>query len=183
MNSHRFELYRAHSILVNSSNLVKFFWSWILKDSIRVQEKKTKVVLLSRTSSTNVHVVVVQWRRWMYKKAWCTSKAFVLPVCWFLPFSLLSSLSLLKPPVLYCLLGYWHLINNCANASESKKHCIFKPIQFLMEPSPTTSLPKEPHQSGFETILSPWVHMSPWMDLNEINLPLILDSVGTLKCF
>ena len=33
------------------------------------------------------------------------------------------SLSLLKPPILYCLLGYWHLIKNCADTSENKKHC------------------------------------------------------------
>ena len=32
-------------------------------------------------------------------------------------------LSLLKPPILYCLLGYWHLIKNCADTSENKKHC------------------------------------------------------------
>ena len=65
------------------------------------------------------------------------------------------SLSLLKPPILYCLLGYWHLIKNCADTSENKRHCKFKSIQLLMEPSPTTSLLKEPHQSGFEIIFSP----------------------------
>ena len=38
------KLNRAYSISFNSSNVVKFFWSWILKDCIKVQEKKKKVV-------------------------------------------------------------------------------------------------------------------------------------------
>ena len=98
--------------LVNSSNLVKFFWSWILKDSIRVQEKKTNVVVLRSRPPQNVkirhfHVAVVQWGEEMYKKAWCTSKVFVLLIYWFfLPFLLPSSLSLIKPPP-YLGIGIW----------------------------------------------------------------------------
>ena len=43
-----FKLYRAYSILFNSSNVGKFCRSWILKDCIKFKEKKNKVVLCSR---------------------------------------------------------------------------------------------------------------------------------------
>ena len=46
MNSCYFALYRAYFNLFNSSNDGKFFWSWIQKDDIEVQEKKKKVVVL-----------------------------------------------------------------------------------------------------------------------------------------
>ena len=49
VNSRYFKLYRAYFISFNSSNVGEFFWSFILKDSIEVQEKKNKVVLCSRT--------------------------------------------------------------------------------------------------------------------------------------
>ena len=38
VNSRRLELYRAYSISFNSSNVGKLFWSWILKDCMKVQE-------------------------------------------------------------------------------------------------------------------------------------------------
>ena len=38
------KLYCAYFILFNSSNVGKFFWSWILRDCIKVQEKKKKVM-------------------------------------------------------------------------------------------------------------------------------------------
>ena len=44
MNLHRFKLYRAYSISFTSSNVGKCFWSWILKDCIKVQEKKRKLL-------------------------------------------------------------------------------------------------------------------------------------------
>ena len=67
MNSHFLKLYRAYSISFNSSNVGKFFWSWILKDCIKVQEKKKKVVVLCSHASTkreirHFHVVIVQRR-------------------------------------------------------------------------------------------------------------------------
>ena len=37
---------RAYSILFNSSTFGKCFWSWIMKDCIKVQEKKKRVVVL-----------------------------------------------------------------------------------------------------------------------------------------
>ena len=46
MNSCYFTLYRAYFNLFNSSNVGKFFWSWIWKGYIEVQEKKKKVVVL-----------------------------------------------------------------------------------------------------------------------------------------
>ena len=48
VNSRFFKLYRTCSNSFDSSNVGEFFWSWILKDSIKVQEKKKKVVLCSR---------------------------------------------------------------------------------------------------------------------------------------
>ena len=66
MNSRYFKLYRAYSNSFNSSNLGKFFWSSILKDCIKVQEKKKKVVLLFASSAKrelrHFHVVVLQRR-------------------------------------------------------------------------------------------------------------------------
>ena len=46
MNSLCVKLFRAYSISFNSSNVGKFFWSWILEDGIKVQEKKNKFVVL-----------------------------------------------------------------------------------------------------------------------------------------
>ena len=59
----------------NSSNVGKFLWSWILKDCIKVQERKKKtVVLCSRPQqkrvNRNFHFVVVQrLQRNMQKKS------------------------------------------------------------------------------------------------------------------
>ena len=44
MKSRCFKLYRAYSIPFNSSNLGNFFWGSILKDCIKVQKEKKKVV-------------------------------------------------------------------------------------------------------------------------------------------
>ena len=47
--------------------IVIFFWSWILKACIEVQEKKKKVFVFSRPPQNvifNFHVVVVQWPEW-----------------------------------------------------------------------------------------------------------------------
>ena len=46
VNSRNFKLYRAYSNSFNLSNVGRFFWSWILKDCIKVQEEKMKVVVL-----------------------------------------------------------------------------------------------------------------------------------------
>ena len=48
------QLYRAYSISFNSSNVGKFFWSWILKDCIKVKGKKEKVVVLCSRPRRNV---------------------------------------------------------------------------------------------------------------------------------
>ena len=62
-------LYDAYSILFNSSNVGNFFWSWILKDFIKVQEKKKKVVVFdlfpswTKREIRHFHVVVVHWRQ------------------------------------------------------------------------------------------------------------------------
>ena len=105
MNSRRFKLYRAYSVSFTSSNVGKCFWSWILKDCIKVQEKKRKLLscvpvvdktwiqALSRCSRATT-------AKKCTKKAWCTCKVVVLlikPIA-FLPFSLPSASSLLKLP-------------------------------------------------------------------------------------
>ena len=106
MNSHRFKPYRAYSILFTSSNVGKCFWSWILKDCIKVQEKKRKflscvpvldktwIQALSRCSRATT-------AKKCTKKAWCTCKVVVLLIkpIGFLPFSLPSASSLLKLPI------------------------------------------------------------------------------------
>ena len=78
--------YRGYSISFYSSNVGELFLSWILKDCIKVQEKKRKVVVFCFRHS---HVVVVQRQR--------TCKVVVLPIkpISFLPFSLPSPSSLL----------------------------------------------------------------------------------------
>ena len=68
VNSRRFKPYLAYSISFTSSNFGKCFWSWILKECIKVQEKKKKVFCLVFPSSTkrefrHLHVMVVQWRQ------------------------------------------------------------------------------------------------------------------------
>ena len=40
-----YKIYHAYSNSFNSSNVGKLFWSGILKDCIKVQEKKKKVVV------------------------------------------------------------------------------------------------------------------------------------------
>ena len=47
VNLHYFKIYYAYSNSFSSSNVGKPFWSWILKDSIKVQEKKKKVLMCS----------------------------------------------------------------------------------------------------------------------------------------
>ena len=60
----------AYSISFNTSNIGNFFWSWILKDCIKVQEKKKK----------NVVCVPVRNKTWNLalsrcSQVWCTCKA------------------------------------------------------------------------------------------------------------
>ena len=92
----------SHSISFNTSNVGNF---WILKDCIKVQQKKRKVVALCSPSSTkreirHLHVVVVQRRlRNVQKKRDARANFDVLPIqpiAFFLPFSLPSLSSLLK---------------------------------------------------------------------------------------
>ena len=71
-------LFHITCISFNSSKVSKFFWSWILKDGIKVQEKKKQSCCRVYPSSTkreirHFHVVVVQLRqnKEMNKKAWC----------------------------------------------------------------------------------------------------------------
>ena len=45
MNWRCFKLHRTYSTSFNSTNVGKFFWSWILKGCSEVQEKKKKVLV------------------------------------------------------------------------------------------------------------------------------------------
>ena len=65
VNSRCLKLNSAYSTSFNSSNVGKFLWSWILKDCIKVQEKKTKIVVLcsrprQKRVNGNFHLAVVQ---------------------------------------------------------------------------------------------------------------------------
>ena len=93
MNSRCFKLYRAYSVSFDLSNVGKFLWSRILKDCIKVQEKKKENGCFVFQSSTkreirDFRVVVVQRRA---NLLFCQSG----PVA-FSPFLLPSLLSLLK---------------------------------------------------------------------------------------
>ena len=60
-----------------------FFWSWILKHSIKVQETKTKVVVLCLRPPQNVKLGIFTSQsccdgKAMYKKAWCKCRVVVL---------------------------------------------------------------------------------------------------------
>ena len=107
-----FKLYLTYSISFTSANLGKCFWSWILKDCIKVQGKKRKLLscvpvldktwiqAFSRCSRATT-------AKKCTKKAWCTCKVVVLlikPIA-FLPFSLPSASSLLKLPIILGLMN------------------------------------------------------------------------------
>ena len=67
-NSCKFKLYRAYSISINSLNVGKLFWSWILRNCIEVLGKKESLCRVFTSSRTkhefsHFHVVVVQWRQ------------------------------------------------------------------------------------------------------------------------
>ena len=79
-------------ISFNSSNVGNFYWSWILKDYIKVQEKKDSRCLVfpsaAKREIRHFHVVVVQKRQRNLQKSVMT-------------FSLPSPSSLLKLPDIY----------------------------------------------------------------------------------
>ena len=54
VNLRCFKLYRAYSISFNSSNVGNFYCSWILKDCIKVQEEKKKIVVFCSRPRQNV---------------------------------------------------------------------------------------------------------------------------------
>ena len=61
MKSRFLKIYRAYSYSFNSSNVGIFFCSWILKDCIKVQEKKKKVVVLCSRNiyfSQNIYLLL-----------------------------------------------------------------------------------------------------------------------------
>ena len=180
MNSHRFRLYRAFSIFGQFVKSYRIFLELNSKRQYQSSGKENESLCLTFPSSTkrkirHFHVAVVQWRRINVQKSVLHQLSFCFAnLLIFLPFLLPSSLSLLKPPP-FLGFGIWTV----RILAKTKKHCKFKSIQLLMKPSPTTPLPKEPNQSGFEKIQS----VKPYQPFHETNLPLILDSVGKLKCF
>ena len=95
----RFKLYRAYSISFTSSNVGKCFWSWILKDCIKVQEKKRKFLsCVPVLDKTWIQALSRCSRATTAKK--CTKSVIHVQSCCFafLPFSLPSASSLLKLP-------------------------------------------------------------------------------------
>ena len=108
MKSRCFKLYCAYPSLSIRQMLAIFFRSSILKDCIKVQEKKEKVVVLRSRPPPNVNrhlhvVIVVQWRQRNVQKSVKRTRAKLLfcqskPIA-FLPFLLTSPPSLLKLPI------------------------------------------------------------------------------------
>ena len=99
---------REQAITFDSSNVGRFFWSWILKDYVEVQEKKKKVIILCSRPLQDVKLSIFtsyscsegkENRETCAKLFFCQSKP--IP---FLPFSLTSRSSLLKLP------NNWHLL-------------------------------------------------------------------------
>ena len=102
MKSHRFKLYRAHSISFISSNVNNFFWSWILKSVTKFRKRnrkwlffvhvlqKTRIPAFSRRSRALTAKKCTEKRDARAKLLFCQSK----PIA-FLPFSLRSTSSLL----------------------------------------------------------------------------------------
>ena len=77
------KLNRTYSIPFNSSNVGKLFWSWILKNCIKVQEKKKKVVVFCFRPRQNMKLGSCSRATTAEKsvqKSWCTCKVVVLLV-------------------------------------------------------------------------------------------------------
>ena len=94
MNSHCLKLYLTnyYSTSFISSNVGNFFWNWILKDCIKVQEKKKKIIVLcSRCTMTAKKCT--KMRDAHAKLLFCSYHPTA-----FLAFSMLSPFSLLKLP-------------------------------------------------------------------------------------
>ena len=59
MNLRCFKLYRVYFTSFNPTNVGDFFWGWILKDYIKVQEEKKKIVVLCSRLPQNVKLGTV----------------------------------------------------------------------------------------------------------------------------
>ena len=76
VKSRCFKFYRVYSISFNSSKVDNWFWSWILKDCIEVQEKKKKVVVCSRPRENVKMASTEKCRKKIHVqslKTWCFS--------------------------------------------------------------------------------------------------------------
>ena len=97
-----FKLYRFYSILFNPPKVGKFFWSWILKDCIEVEEMKRKSSIVSTSYSKreirHFDVVVVQRRQRNVQKSVMHVQSCKSNDIAFLPFSLPLPSSMLKLP-------------------------------------------------------------------------------------
>ena len=80
MNSPCFKILRSYSISLNSSNVGKFYRSWIQKDCLKVQKKGKESHVTSSTKRENRHFRSYSCSdgKKMYQKAWCTYKDVVL---------------------------------------------------------------------------------------------------------
>ena len=98
-----FKLYHAYSISFNSTNVGNFFWSWILKDCIELDEKKKNVVVLCSRPPRNVKMgIFTSYSKWrqrnvqksvMHVQSCCFANLNQLRFCsslWRCPSSLLK---------------------------------------------------------------------------------------------
>ena len=122
VKSRCFKLYHAYSISFNSTNVGNFFWSWILKDCIELEEKKKKVVVLRSRPPQNVKLgIFTSYSKWrqknvqksvMHVQSCCFANLNQLRFCsslWRCPSSLLKgehSVAMLGQ-CCNCLSRYW----------------------------------------------------------------------------
>ena len=96
VNSRGFKLYRAYSTPFSSSNVGKFFWSWILT-LYRSSGKETKTK--TKREIRYFHVAVVQWRQRNVHKSVMHVQSCCFAHLKLFPLSLPSPSPLLKLPI------------------------------------------------------------------------------------
>ena len=93
--------------------MLAIFWgSWILKDCVKVQEKRKKIFCLVFTTKREIrhfHVVVVQRRQRNVQKAWCTWKVIVLSISTYCFFPVLVAVAVAVAVIVGSALYWQHL--------------------------------------------------------------------------
>ena len=104
VNSRGFKPYRAYSTPFSSSNVGKFFWSWILR-LYRSSRKETKTK--TKREIRYFYVAVVQWRQRNVHKSVMHVQSCCFAHLKLFPFSLPSPSTLLKLPLVTLCHAKW----------------------------------------------------------------------------